>query len=176
MKKETSVPEKAVAEQFNYWDTTVHPAKSQAEIVELLENFGATNYQLLQGQAGGRFAWMVRFEWQGKTYRFVFTPLECRYPHNERSFSGKRRTHNEQAKWQMGRVAAHFVKAILTAAAVQPEALFGYLELPGVATHPSGLPMTAAEINVEGLTQALPDVIDADVLYLTDGTEERIQQ
>lgn len=29
------------AEDANYWQTTVHPAKSQGEIIEMLEDFGA---------------------------------------------------------------------------------------------------------------------------------------
>ena len=39
------------AEKANYWATTVHPAKSQGEIIELLEEFGAVNYQMMQGQS-----------------------------------------------------------------------------------------------------------------------------
>ncbi len=166
------MPEKSKAEQFNYWDTTVHPAKSQAEIVELLETFGATDFQISQGQADGRFAWLVRFQWRERTYRFLFTPLSCERPSSERSFGGKRRTHQEQARWQMGRIAAHFVKAILTAAEANPDALFGFLELPGIASHPGGLPATAAELDIGGLTRALPEIeLDAGTLYLTDGTE-----
>lgn len=157
------------AEDHNYFDTTVHPAKSQGEIMEMLEDFGAANFQIIQGQAAGRFAWLVRFEWQGETYRFTFSPLPCRFPEKERSFGGKRRTFSEQAKWQMGRIATHFVKAVLTAAAAQPAALFGFLELPGVASHPGGLPKTAAEINVEGLTRALPDMVEGQVMYLESG-------
>lgn len=159
------------AEDMNYFDTTVHPAKSQGEIMELIEDFGATNYQIMQGQAGGRFAWLIRFEWREQTYRFTFVPLPCRTPAKEKSFGGKRRSHEDQAKWQMGRIATHFVKAILTAAAAQPAALFGFLELPGVASHPGGIPKTAAELDVEGLTRALPDVVTGEVMYLTDGVE-----
>jgi len=158
--------QRAYAERFNYFDTTVHPAKSQAEVIELLEDFGATNFVIQQGQVNGKYAWLVRFEWRGETYRFVFVPLECEYPEKERSFGEKRRTYHEQARWQMGRIAVHFVKAILTAAETNPDALFGFLELPAVATHPGGMPKTAAEINVEGLTAALPQLEDG-VRYLT---------
>lgn len=157
------------AETANYFDTTVHPAKSQAEIMEMLEDFGAANFIIQQGQAGGKFAWLVRFEWQGKSYRFAFVPLECRNPDSERSFGGKRRKFTEQARYQMGRVAVHFVKAILTAAEMNPDALFGFLELPEVATR-GGIAVTTAELGAEELTRALPvlEFIDAEVKYLTD--------
>jgi hypothetical protein len=56
----------------------------------------------------------------------------------------------------MGRIAVYFVKAILTAAETNPDALFGFVELPGAGAHDGGLPMTAAELGVEGLTAALP--------------------
>jgi len=111
---------KSFAEKMNYWDTVVHPARSQAEILELLEDFGVSNCQVSQGQTASRFAWLIRFEWQGRTYHFVFTPLECQSPQAEHSFGGKRRTHREQAKYQMGRIAVYFVKAILTAAETIP--------------------------------------------------------
>lgn len=160
---------KRYAEDANYFEITVHPAKSQAEIMEMLEGFGAANFIIQQGQAGGKFAWLVRFEWQGKSYRFAFVPLECRNPNGERSFGGKRRKFAEQARYQMGRVAVHFVKAILTAAEMNPDALFGFLELPEIATR-SGIPVTAAQLGAEGLTRALPalEFVDTEVKYLTD--------
>lgn len=150
------------AEEANYWETTVHPAKSQAEIIELLEDFGAANYQIMQGQAGGRFAWLVRFEWQGQSYRFMFIPLECKNASKESGFGGKRRRHEEQARYQMGRIAVHFTKAILTAAEAHPHALFGFLELPGTE-RPGGLPHTAGELDISGIVSALP-MIEAPAL------------
>lgn len=161
---------KRFAEDANYFDTTVHPAKSQAEIMEMLEDFGASNFIIQQGQAAGRFAWLVRFEWNNKSYRFAFIPLECRKPNDTKSFNGKRRTHLEQSRYQMGRVAAYFVKAILTAAEMNPDALFGFLELPAVASQ-GGIPITAAQLGVDGLTKALPvpEIIDADIHYLVEG-------
>jgi hypothetical protein len=158
------------AEEANYWDTTVHPAKSQAEIVEMLEDFGAEKLMIAQGQADGRTAWLIRFEWQGRAYRFTFVPLECRSPEKQASFAGRRRSHAEQARYQMGRIAAHFVKAILTAAEAHPHALFGFVELPGAGQHPGGLPMTAGELDVEGLTTALPPLeIGATLVITTSG-------
>ena len=156
------------AEDANYWSTTVHPAKSQAEIVERLEDFGATNMIVTQGQVQGRVAWLIRFEWREATYRFAFTPLECRDPEKVAKFGDRRRSHAQQARYQMGRIAGHFVKAILTAAEAHPHALFGFVELPEVATHPSGLPVTAAELDVAGLTAALP-AIESSILALGDG-------
>lgn len=160
---------KRYAEDANYFDTTVHPAKSQAEIMEQLEDFGASNFIIQQGQAAGKFAWLVRFEWNNKSYRFAFIPLDCRLPNNVKSFGGKRRAHLEQSRYQMGRVAVHFTKAVLTAAEMNPDALFGFLELPAVATQ-SGIPITAAQLGAEGLTSnlALPNVVDAEIKYLTD--------
>ena len=143
------------AEEANYWLTTVHPAKSQAEVFEMLEDFDVVNRMMTQGQAQGRHAWLVRFEWREATYRFVFRPLTCKYPDKESSFGGKRRRHEDQARYQMGRIAAHFIKALLTAAEAQPAALFGFLELPGATRSASGLPATAAEVDVSVLTERL---------------------
>ena len=157
------------AEDANYWDTTVHPAKSQAEIVELLEDFGTSNMMITQGQAGGMVAWMVRFEWQGAVYRFTFVPLDCRNPDKESSFGGKRRKHTDQARFQMGRIAVHFVKAVLTAAEAHPHALFGFIELPGMGTYSSGLPVTAGEVGVERLVGALPPIEGGPLLSLGSG-------
>lgn len=161
---------KRYAEDANYFDTTVHPAKSQGEIMELLEDFGAANFIIQQGQSAGKFAWLVRFEWRNQSYRFAFIPLDCRLPNNAKSFGGKRRAHSEQARYQMGRVAVHFTKAVLTAAEMNPDALFGFLELPAVSTQ-SGIPITAAQLGAEGLTSnlALPaNVVDAEIKYLSD--------
>lgn len=146
-----------VAEEANYWSTVVHPAKSQAEIMVMLEDFGASQYAITQGQANGRTAWMIRFEWIDRTYRFVFVPLECKAPDKIASFGGKRRTHADQARWQMGRIATHFTKAILTAAEAHPHALFGFLELPEVGQR-GGVAMTAGELDVRGLVSLLPDL------------------
>ena len=151
--------QKRYAEKSPYWATTVNPYKSQAEIMVQLEAFGATNTMLAQGQAGGQLAWMVRFEHQGIAHRFTFVPLECEHSERTSSFGGTRRSHADQARYQMGRTAAHFVKAILTAAESQPHALFGFVELPEAGFHPGGLPVTAGELDVEGLTAALPQLV-----------------
>ena len=89
------------AEKANYWDTTISPAKSQGEIIEMLEKFGADNTQMTIGSAGGRYAWLIRFQWEGQSYRFAFTPLECEWPNTTRSYSKERRTNAQQAvtKW-----------------------------------------------------------------------------
>lgn len=147
------------AEEANYWNTTVHPAKSQAEIVEMLEDFGVNNIVMMQGKTGSRLAWLIRFQWQGKPYRFVFTPLACKNPQKTYSFGGKRRSADEQARYQMGRIATHFVKAILTAAETNPDAMFGFLELASKNTSDRMLPPTAAEINIDELTSSTPSMI-----------------
>lgn len=141
------------AEDLNYWQTTVHPAVSQGEIVEMLERFGATAVNTMTGQTEGKYAWMIRFMWDGKSYRFLFTPLECHNPGKVYSIGGKRRSAEEQSRYQMGRIAVGFIKALLTAAGTTPAALFGFLELPGNG----GMPMTAAELDVNDLTAMLPD-------------------
>jgi len=146
------------AEQANYWQTTVHPAKSQTEIIELLENFGTSNMIISQGRANDQPAWMIRFEWRAAVYRFTFVPLHCHDPLKESSFGGKRRKHSDQAYYQMGRIAVNFIKAVLTAAETNPDALFGFVELPGAATHQGDLPMTAAELGIERLTATLPPI------------------
>ena len=149
--------EKAYAEDINYFDTTVHPAKSLGEIQEMLDDFGVGNIMVTQGQSGGKHAWMIRFMWKGNPYRFIFFPLPCRQPRAKRSFGGKRRSFEEQARWQMGRIAVYFVKAILTAAGAHPHALFGFKEI-AAAGAPGHLPPTAGELNVDGLVKALPDL------------------
>lgn len=158
---------KRFAEDMNYFDTTVAPAKSQAEIVAMLDAFGAASIMIAQGKAGEKFAWMIRFMWEDRSYRFVFTPLPCRSPLKDRSFGGKRRSFAEQAKWQMGRIAVNFVKAILTAAEAQPTALFGFMEIAGTG-RPGGLPAVAGDLDPQALasrTALLPDgiVVDGEV-------------
>lgn len=144
------------AEEANYWTTTVHPATSQGEIAEMLEEFGATAVFVMTGQSDGRHAWMIRFQWEGRSYRFAFTPLTCYQPNKVSSFVGKRRSAIDQSRYQMGRIAVHFVKAILTAAEADPAALFGFLELPGARA--GTIPATAAELDLDGLTATLPDI------------------
>lgn len=155
------------AEDMNYWSTTVHPSISQGEISKMLEEFGASSVLVMTGQAGGRYAWLIRFQWEGRSYRFAFSPLPCRGPQRAYTFSGKKRTAEEQARYQMGRIALGFVKAILTAAEASPAALFGFMELPGVRSE-SGIPVTAAELDVSELTGALPE-ITVRPLLLGDG-------
>ncbi|RJX17567.1 MAG: hypothetical protein C4575_13060 [Desulforudis sp.] len=153
------------AEEANYWDTTVSPAKSQGEIMEMLGSFGADSTMVAQGRSGGKYAWMIRFQWQERNYRFAFTPLDCSLPDKISSFGGNKRKHQEQAKYQMGRIAVHFVKAILTAAETQPGALFGFLELPNVAAHPGGVPYIASEVDISTFVETiplLPDLIQGD--------------
>jgi hypothetical protein len=143
-----------LAEEANYWDTTIQPGKSLAEIMEMLETFGAEGIMTVQGQAGGKFTWLIRFQWREHNYRFLFTPLICKYPLQTKSFAGKRRTHEEQARYQMGRIAVNFVKAILTAAEAQPGALFGFIELP--AGDPGAIPNVASEMDISVLPRMLP--------------------
>jgi hypothetical protein len=144
------------AEDLNYWDTTVQPGKSLGEIQDLLTDFGVINVIVTQGQSNGRLAWLIRFQWMDRTYRFLFTPLPCRWSSKVSSFGGKRRQHDEQARYQMGRIAVNFVKAILTAAQMNPGALFGFVEIPG--TGGGQFPAIAAELDISGLVAALPDI------------------
>lgn len=140
----------AYAEEFNYWQTTVHPAKSHAEIIEMLEDYGIIDVNLTQGQAAGSFAWLIRFKWHGKPYRFIFTPLECKEPERVYSVGGKKRTGLEQAKYQMGRIAVYFVKAIMTAAEAHPAALFGFMEIENTRDN-SGMPLVIYEVGADKL-------------------------
>lgn len=159
------------AEDANYWTTTVSPFVSQGEIYGMLKAFGTEGMMITQGQTtDGREALLVRFGWLGESYRFVFVPLECRYPENERSFNKTRRTHAEQALYQMGRVAMHGVKAILTIAESTPAVLAGFRELPGVGHHDDGLPYTMGELSTHELTAALP-LIQIDRGRLLTGPE-----
>ncbi len=119
--------DKRYAEDHPYFDTTIAPSKSLSEIQELLNDFSAEAIMAVQGQTAGKYAWMIRFAWESRSYRFLFTPLECRYPTKIRSYKKDRRPNNEQARYQMGRIAVFFVKAILTAAATNPHSLFGFL-------------------------------------------------
>jgi hypothetical protein len=145
------------AEDANYFTTTVHPAQSQGEISAMLEDFGATSVFVMTGNNNGNYAWMIRFQWEGRAYRFTFVPLTCENPDKMVTIAGKKRTCADQARYQMGRIAVFFVKAILTAAEATPAALFGFLELPGVKNE-SGIIATAAEVDVSSLVHALPDL------------------
>ena len=141
------------AEDASYWDTTVHPARSQGEVTELLENFGASAVMVAQGKAGGRSAWLVRFQFLDRAYRFVFTPLPCRQGGKMWTVGGKKLSGEERARYQMGRIAVYFVKAILTAAEMNLDALFGFVELQH-----GGQVVTAAQLDVSGLVKALPAI------------------
>ncbi|MDR3572883.1 MAG: hypothetical protein P4L50_03395 [Anaerolineaceae bacterium] len=145
------------AEGANYWSTTVQPGNSQGEIVTMLEEFGASKVFTMQGTSDGNTTWVIRFEWQDRSYHFVFRPLPCKDPSKSYSFGGKYRRAEQQAVYQMGRRAVNFVKALLVAADDNPDVLFGFLELPGVAG-PGGMPATASELDVSGLTAALPNI------------------
>lgn len=149
--------ERLYAEDRPYWATSVQPSKSLGEVVAQLDRFGIVKHEVRQGQVYGDVAWLVRFDLHGRSHHFVFRPRECREPDTVRSFGGVRRSHARQAIFQMGRTAFHFVKNILAAALDQPAALFGFVELPGVF-HAIGLPATAADIDVSGLTEALPEL------------------
>jgi len=144
------------AEDTNYWSTTVHPATSEGEISALLEGFGASAIMKMSAVTpDGRYLWMIRFQIDGRSYQFRFTPLACRQPEKSYSFSGKRRMASEQARYQMGRIALGMVKAVMTAAEADPAALFGFLELPG-KTNSGGIPATAADLDVSGLMELVP--------------------
>jgi len=140
----------------NYWTTGVDPFKSQAEIQRLLHQFGVKEQAIATGHTPeGRTAWLVKFKIEGMSFRFIFTPLPCKYPDRITSFRKKRRTHEEQAVYQMGRVALAFVKAILTAAKVKREVLFGFMELPGVRDPQTGRALTAAELGASGIVELM---------------------
>lgn len=149
--------ERLYAEDRPYWNTTVQPSKSLGELMAQLAKFGIFKHEIRQGQAHGKVAWLIRFQYYGRSHRFVFTPRPCRDPDTVRSFGGVRRTHARQAVFQMGRTAFHFVKNLLAAADDQPAALFGFVELPGVF-HAGELPATAAELEVGELTGALSEL------------------
>jgi hypothetical protein len=155
------------AEEANYWETTVHPAVSQGEITKLLDAFGAQAIMVMSGQSAGRYAWLIRFQWNDRSYRFAFKPLICRFPNKSFKFGKNRRTAEEQSKYQMARIAVYFVKAILTAAEADPAALFGFVELPG-AGH-GGIPSIASELDIDGIVGALPNI---NVLCLEDGNDK----
>lgn len=157
---------KKFAEDMSFFDTSVPPGKSLGEIQTLLEEFGADNYQVSQGQSGGKYAWLIRFTWMGKPYRFAFTPIDCRQPQLVRSYAGKKRINEEQSRWQMGRIAFNFCKAILNAAEMHPHALFGFMEI-SAGTQPGCLPRTAGEMDVDDLVKALPDFDGTSMLLIT---------
>lgn len=143
------------AEDMNYFDTTVPLSRSIGEVGELLDNFGASASIVSQGRSDGKLAIAVRFQYASRTYRFTFIPYPCRNPEKTRKIGGRYRTNAEQAGLQVGRIAVNFVKAILTAAEMNPAALFGFLELPGYGSR-AGAPVIASEIPVEDLTGLLP--------------------
>jgi hypothetical protein len=160
---------KQFAEEINYFDTTVHPAKSLGEIQEMLEEFGVEGCQVTQGYAGQTRAWMIRFGWLGYPYRFVFIPLKCKFPSTEHTYSGKKRKNEEQAYWQMGRIALYFVKAILTAAEMNPHALFGFMEI-STGNKSRKIPKTAGELNIDNLIK-FSELDNLDHLLTVDSEE-----
>lgn len=162
------------AEDANYWTTKVSPFVSQGEILAMLKTFGAYRYMITQGQTDdGRDALLIRFGWLNASYRFVFVPLRCEYPDKTRRVGKEVRTHDEQALYQMGRVAMHGVKAILTIAEATPDVLAGFKELPGVGHHAGGLPYTLGELRVDELTAALP-AIQIDRSRLLAGPQDKV--
>ncbi|PKN85927.1 MAG: hypothetical protein CVU46_09590 [Chloroflexi bacterium HGW-Chloroflexi-8] len=151
------------AENSPYWDTPAATGKTQGEIMGLLENFGAESIMFAQGSSEGKTAWMVRFHWLGKSYRFLFSPLPIQFPEKTYTVSGKKVSARERSLKQMGRIALYFVKAILTAAEMNQDALFGFLELPQ-ATTKSGVPVTTAELDISGLIKTLPEYVPSRLL------------
>lgn len=95
---------------------------------------------------------------EGKTYRFIFVPRDPQQPNESKLYGKIRRTRKEQAVCQMGRRAVNMVKNVLACAEDDPAALFGFLELGSGLYNEGGLPATAAEINVDGLSRALPEI------------------
>lgn len=162
------------AENANYWTTKVSPFVSQGEIYAMLKMFGVEGMAITQGQtADGRDALLVRFGWLGESYRFVFVPLCCEYPDKTRRVGKEVRTHDEQALYQMGRVAMHGVKAILTIAEATPAVLAGFKELPGAGHHADGMPYTLGELDMRELTAALP-AIQIDRSRLLAGPQDKV--
>lgn len=159
------------AEDANYWTTSVSPFVSQGEIYAMLKAFSTEGMIITQGQTtDGREALLVRFGWLGESYRFAFIPLKCREPEKTRVVKGEKRSHGEQAVYQMCRIAMHGVKAILTIAESTPAVLAGFKELPGVGHHDDGLPYTMGELSTHELTAALP-LIQVDRARLLTGSE-----
>lgn len=150
------------AEDKNYWNTTVSPGKSQGEIMDLFDDFGVKHTILLQGRSNGKTAWLIRFVWNSRRYRFLLSPFECRDPQKIFTFGGKRRTAAEQAVYQMGRRAFHFVKALLTVAMEDEAALFGFLELN--SANAQGIPLVTSEMPAE----FFQDYADAPPEFLLD--------
>ena len=129
----------------------------------MLEDFQATSIMVTTttDMELGRFGCLVRFKRWGHIYRFVFVPLESEYPDKVSSFGGKRRSHEEQTKYQMGRKAVHFVKAILTATEDQEASLVGFMETD-IVTRPGALPITVGELDIAGMMKSLPDSISSN--------------
>lgn len=144
------------AEKANYFDTTVHPANSMGNIQAMLDDFGATAINVMTGQEGDKAFWMIRFKWMNQFYRFSFQPLPCENPGKLITIGGKKRTMLEQAKYQMGRIAEHAVKAILTAAEAMPGALVGFAELNAINSE--NVPVTIQELSLSGLNRMVPSI------------------
>lgn len=166
------VNDSTYAEDSNYWETTVHPAKSWAEIEEMLEEFGVSETMTVKGRLEGRPGRMIRFNWRKESYRFEFVAKKCRQPSKVTSFGGKRRTHTDQAEYQMGREAVNFVKAILIAAKSQPLTLFAFQELPGAAgRRGAGLPPIAGELDTSKLVATLPPLLSPPDIEIVDAEQ-----
>lgn len=139
--------DKQYAQNFPYWQTTIKPSKSKAEVDEILARYGARVVQITTGRLEGKEAWRIAFIYDDTPYQLVFHPLPLKqdYPTTKQEY---------QALCQMGRLAVYTIKNLMMIGKLQPAALFGFMAIPG----PRGETRTTAELGVEGLVNILPEL------------------
>jgi hypothetical protein len=78
----------------------------------------------------------------------------CRYPREDSQLRRQTPHSSGASSIPEGAIAVHFVKAILTAAEVQPLSLFGFIELPAAGMHPGGCPLQAVSYLCEKIVDS----------------------
>jgi hypothetical protein len=159
--------EKLYAEEAPRWTTNVDPDASMMRIRRALRKFGVRDVQFTEGELESRRAWVIQFKYNDERYLLKFIARECQDPDRVTSFRGHKRTHREQAYYQMARVAEAFTEAILMAAVENEDVLLSFKALPTnvAGIRPDGLPWTVGDIGRCDLSSgklALPQALMGD--------------
>lgn len=155
------------AEEAPRWTTEVDPDALMMRIRRSLRKFGIRDVQFTEGDLESRRAWVIQFKYLEEHYLFKFISRGCQTPDKVKSFHGKKRTHREQAYYQMARVAEAFTEAVLMAAVENEDVLLSFKALPAnvVGVRPDGLPYTVGDIGRCDLANgklALPQSVRGD--------------
>jgi hypothetical protein len=115
------------AQEFPYWETSVDMKKSIQEMASLLQSFGANRYGFENTEVSGNPVLSVVFSMGEKGYQVDFRGKEVYQPFRVKN-------HKLRVERQLGRLAYYGLKSLLALAQDMPEAMTGFLLLPGGAT------------------------------------------